>query len=164
MKRIFAVAVAALILVFSVVPAFAAKGNPSPTKPKEYNVVIHNQNGGTATYTTEVDEDGKHVTIVAHPKNGYEFTGWKINGKYVLELGDLTDEEITILLGSDVEIYPQYRKIGTSSTTSGSISINSDTTSPKTSDNSQLYFFIAFIVMFVAVMGALGIKLAKGKK
>ncbi|MBR2109555.1 MAG: hypothetical protein IJ932_06420 [Ruminococcus sp.] len=166
MKRFFALSVAVLILVFASVPAFAAKGdNPSPTKPTEYNVIIHNPNGGTATYTIEVDEDGQHATLVAHPKNGYEFVGWKINGKYTLESGSLTDEEITILLKSDVDVYPMYKKIGSSSVTSGSsISINSGTTSPKTSDNSAMYFVIIFIALFVVAAGAVGIKLAVSKK
>ncbi|MBQ7505583.1 MAG: hypothetical protein IJT79_09780 [Ruminococcus sp.] len=164
MKRIFALSVAVLILVFASVPAFAAKDNPSPTKPTDYNVIIHNPNGGTGTYTIEVDEDGQHATLVAHPKNGYEFVGWKINGKYVLESGSLTDEEITILLKSDVHAYPMFRKIGTSSVTSGSISINSGTTSPQTSDNSAMYFIIASIVLFVVAAGAVGIKVAVSKK
>lgn len=166
MKRIFALSVAVLILVFATVPAFAAgEKNPSPTKPSEYNVIIHNPNGGTATYTMEVDEDGQHATLVAHPKNGYEFIGWKINGKYVLLSGSLTDEQIEILLKSDVDVYPMFRKIGTSSVTSGSsISINSGTTSPKTSDNNTMYFIIAFGALFFVAAGAVGIKLALSKK
>ncbi|MBR1731044.1 MAG: hypothetical protein IJ725_01245 [Ruminococcus sp.] len=164
MKKVFALAVAALILMFAAVPAFAADKNPSPTKPTDYNVIIHNPNGGTATYTIEVDEDGQHATIVAHPKNGYEFIGWRIDGDYTLEDGTLTDEEITILLHSDVHVYPQFRKIGTSSTTSTSISIDSGTTSPQTSDNNAMYFIIGFGVLFVVLAGAVGIKLAVSKK
>lgn len=167
MKRVFAICFAVLIVVLAAVPAFAAKSdkNPSPTKPTEYNVVVHNNNGGTATYTTEVDEDGKHVTLVAHPKNGYKFKGWKINGKYILELGKLTDKEITILLQGDVEATPIYEKIGTSSTSSGSkVSINSGTTSPKTGDNSGLYFIIIFAAAFAVIAGAVGVKLAISKK
>ena len=164
MKKIFALAVAALILVFAAVPAFAADKNPSPTKSTDYNVIIHNPNGGTATYTIEVDEDGQHATLVAHPKNGYEFVGWRIEGDYTLEDGTLTDEEITVLLHSDIQVYPQYRKIGSSSVTSTSISVNSDTTSPQTSDNSAMYFIIAFCALFVVIAGAVGIKLAVSKK
>ena len=164
MKKIMAFAVAVFILVCASVPAFAAKDRPSPTKPDDYNVVIHNPNGGTATYTVEVDEDGQHVTLVAHPKNGYEFIGWKIDGKYKIISGDLTDAEIKILLGSDINAYPVYRKIGTGSTTSTSISINSSTVSPQTNDNNSVFFFVVFIILFAVVSGALGLKLALGKK
>lgn len=163
MKKVFAVTIAALILVLSAIPVFAA--NPSPTKPTDYNVIIHNPNGGTATYTIEVDEDGQHATLVAHPKNGYEFVGWRIEGDYVLVDGELTDEIITILMRSDINAYPIFRKIGTSSTTSGSISINSDTTSPKTGDSSSpVYFIFLFAGFFVVAAGAVGIKLVAGKK
>lgn len=161
MKRILALAVAALIIVFATVPAFAAV---SPTMPGDYNVVIHNPEGGTATYTIEVDEDGQHVTLVAHPKNGYEFVGWKINGKYILESGSLSDEEITILLKGDVDVYPMFKKIGSSEIATSKISINSSTTSPQTNDNNSLYFIIAFSALFVVAAGAVGIKLALSKK
>jgi len=163
MKKVFAVCVAMLIVVLAIVPAFAAADdNPSPTKPDEYNIVIHNSNGGTATYTTKTDKDGKHVTLVAHPKNGYKFTGWKIDGKYTLEVGELTDKEIQILLKSDVDAYPQFQKKG--STTSTSISIDSSQTSPKTNDSNPLFFIIAFGALFVVAAGAVGVKLAISKK
>ena len=166
MKRIFALSVAALILVFATIPAFAAKTkNPSPTKPTEYTVIIHNPNGGTGTYTIEVDEDGQHATLVAHPKNGYEFVGWKIKGKYTILSGSLSDAELTVLLGSDIEAYPMFKKIGSKSVTSGSaISINSSPTSPQTSDNTAMYFIIGFVALFVIAAGAVGIKLAISKK
>lgn len=171
MKKAFAVSVAILLVILAAVPVFAKTSkNPSPSKPKEYNVIVHNQNGGTGTYTAEVDEDGKHVTLVAHPKNGYKFKGWKINGKYVLEVGKLTDEEITILLNSDVEATPIFEKItsGSSSTTSttspgSTISINSSTTSPQTNDNA-LYFIIIIAAAFAVIAGAVGVKLAVSKK
>ena len=163
MKRISALIVAVLVLLFATIPAFAAD-NPSPTKPTDYNVVIHNPNGGTATYTVKVDEDGQHVILVAHPKNGYEFIGWKINGKYTIISGDLTDEEIEVLLGDDINARAVFRKIGTSSTTSTSISVNSSTVSPQTNDNNSVFFFIVFITLFAVISGFLGIKLAAGKK
>ena len=69
MKKLFAVLFAALVVVFSAVPALAAKkGNPSPTPSIEYNLIIHKTEGGTGTYTYDKDEDGKHCYIVAKPK------------------------------------------------------------------------------------------------
>ena len=86
MKKLFAVLFAALVVVFSAVPALAAKkGNPSPTPSIEYNLIIHKTEGGTGTYTYDKDEDGKHCYIVAKPKKGYRFVKWVIKGKYILE-------------------------------------------------------------------------------
>ena len=162
MKRFCALAVAALILVFTAIPAFAKS---SPTPSKEYNVYIHNTNGGTATYTSNMKDDDKYVTLYAHPKNNYEFVGWKLKGKYALIEGDSSsDEVIEILLKSDVHAYPYFKYTGTGSTTSTSISINSGTVSPQTSDNNAVYFIIVFAGLFVVIAGALGIKLAAGKK
>ncbi|MCR5653631.1 MAG: hypothetical protein K6F88_07495 [Ruminococcus sp.] len=163
MKRICALAAAVLILVFAAVPAFAADKNPSPTKPTVYHVVIHNPNGGTGTYTMEFDEDGQHATLVAHPKNGYDFVGWKIEGEYTLVSGKMTDKEIVILLRSDVDVYPMFKKSDAGS--SSHISRNSSTVSPKTSNNdNSAFFFIVFSVLFVIVAGALGFKIAAGRK
>ena len=167
MKRLFAVAVAVLILALGVIPAFAANNSerPSPTPSREYNVVVHNTNGGTATYTTTIDEDGKHVLIVAHPKNGYEFDHWVIDGKYIIEDGSLTDEELRLLLKGDIVVTPVFKKIGSSSTSSGSktsISSNPSPVSPQTGDNA-LFFAIAAFVILAAAFGAVGVKLAVSK-
>lgn len=168
MKKTLSVLVAVIILALSAMPVFAADDdNPSPTASKEYNVIIHKVNGGSGTYTIDKDEDGQHATITAHPKNGYEFVKWIVNkGKYELEDGDLTDEEFTILLKSDVELTPVFKKKGTSSTSSGStisVSQNQSPTSPKTGDNT-MYFVIALSTVAVLGIGALGVKLATGKK
>lgn len=167
MKKISAVAIALLILAFSVVPAFAAKKNdrPSPTPSKDYTVVVHNTNGGNATYTTTIDEDGKHVLIVAHPKNGYKFDHWVIDGKYVIEQGSLTDEELKLLLKGDVIATPVFKKIGSSSTSSGSktsISSNPSPISPQTGNNALFFAITAFAVLAAAFI-AVGVKLAVGK-
>ena len=106
MKRIFSVFVAVLLIALSAVPVFAA---PSPTKSVDYKVYIHNTKGGTGTYTTKKDSDGKHVTFKAHPKNGYEFVKWVIKGDYEIEDGDLTDDEFTLLVNSDIDAYPYYK-------------------------------------------------------
>ena len=167
MKRLFAVAFAVVILVLSVIPVFAAKeSNPSPSPSKEYTVIVHNTNGGSGTYTTTMDEDGKHVLLVAHPKNGYVFDHWVIDGKYVIDKGSLTDEEIRLLLKSDIVATPVFRKIGSSSTSSGSktsISSNPSPVSPQTGNNA-IFFAIAAFVALAAAFGAVGIKLAVNKK
>ncbi len=163
MKKTLSVLVAALILVFSAMPVFAA---PSPSASKEYNVRVHNPNGGSSTYTTKTDKDGEHVTLTAHPKNGYEFSKWIIKGKYVLEKGDLSDDVITILLKGDVNVYPVFKKIGSESTSTGSgtnISQNTSPTSPQTGDNT-IYFAVALLAVVVVAFGAVGVKIAVSKK
>lgn len=160
MKKTLSILVAVIVLALSVTPAFAA---PSPTASKEYNIIVHNNKGGSGTYTTKVDKDGKHATIVAHPKNGYEFVKWIIKGKYKIEKGDLNSKKLRLLLKSNVEATPVFKKIKTGSTTTGSpVSVNRSSTSPKTGDNT-MYFVIGISAAAVLVLSALGVKLAKSK-
>ncbi len=161
MKKALSIVIALIILAVSAMPVFAA---PSPTASKEYKVTVHKTNGGSGTYTTKINKDGKHATITAHPKNGYEFVKWKAKGKYDIEDGDLDDEKIRILLNSDVEFTPIFKKIGTKShTSSPSISRNTSPVSPKTGDNS-IFFLIGGIALIAAAFSAVGIKLAVSKK
>ncbi len=163
MKRIVSVLFAVLIFAFAAMPAMAAK-NPSPTASKEYNIVVHNTEGGTGTYTTKIDKDGKHATVKAKPKKGYEFVKWTSKGKYDIVDGDLTDDELTILLKSDVEFTPHFKKIGSKSE-SGSkpVKSNGSPVSPKTGDSSAFYLF-GFIGVLIAAFAAVGVKLAVSKK
>lgn len=163
MKKTLSLLVAALILVFSAMPVFAA---PSPSASKEYNVRVHNPNGGSSTYTTKTDKDGEHVTLTAHPKNGYKFYKWIIRGKYVIEKGSLKSDVLTLLLKSDIEVYPVFKKIGSKSTSTGSgtsISQNTSPTSPQTGDNT-IYFVSALLAVVAVAFGAVGVKLAVSKK
>ncbi len=165
MKRVLAVLVAVLICVFSAVPAFAAKkAKPSPTPSKEYNLIIHPTKGGTGTYTSKTDDDGKHCYIVAHPKKGYKFIKWVIKGKYDLEEGDLNSEKLTIVLRSDCEATPYFEKEGSKSSSSSTpASSNPSSESPKTGGN-ILFFIIALAAAFMLITAALGVKLARSKK
>lgn len=161
MKKAVSLLFALIILAFASVPAMAL---PSPTASKDYKVIIHNTDGGTGTYTKEVDEDGRHVTVVAHPKKGYEFVKWKIKGKYDLEDGDLTDEELTVLMNSDLEFTPIFKKVGSKSTESKTpVKSNGSPTSPKTGDTSVFFIFTG-IALLLAAMTAVTVKLAKDRK
>lgn len=161
MKRTLSILVAVLLVALSVMPAFAK--NPSPTASKEYKIVVHNNEGGSGTYTTKVDKDGKHATIVAHPKNGYRFVKWIINGKYEITKGDLNSKKLTILLKGNVEATPYFVKNGQKSAGSKSVIVNDSPTSPKTGDNSLVYIITLSSLALVAFI-ALGIKLAASKK
>ena len=165
MKKLFAVLFAALVVVFSAVPALAAKkGNPSPTPSIEYNLIIHKTEGGTGTYTYDKDEDGKHCYIVAKPKKGYRFVKWVIKGKYILEEGDLNSETLTILLRSDGDAWPYFEKEGEpTQPTTKPASSNPSPISPKTGSTVQ-YFLFALLAVIAVITGALGYKLARSKR
>lgn len=156
MKKISAVLLALMIVVFASLPAFAVV---SPTKSSgKYKVTMHNQNGGSGNYTEKVDKDGQHVTLTAHPKNGYKFTNWIIDGKYTIVKGSLTDDEITVLLGSDIDVYPQFEGEDAAVTPSQ----NTSSKSPQTGDSTPLT--ITIICLSVLALGAVGVKLAVSKK
>ncbi len=161
MKKTISVVVALVILALSAMPAFAL---PSPTASKEYNIIIHKTEGGSGTYTTKIDKDGKHAKIIAHPKNGYEFVKWIPKGKYEID-GKLTDKTLSILLKSDVEFTPVFKKKGTSSSSvSPSVSQNDSPVSPKTGDSNAMYFFFGTLAALAIALGFVGVKLAFMKK
>lgn len=164
MKKTLSVLVAVIIAALSAMPAFAVVSSPSPTASKEYSIVVHNNEGGSGSYTTKTDKDGKHATIVAHPKNGYEFVKWIINGKYEITEGDLNSKTLKLLLKGNVVATPVFRKIKTGSKTTGSpVVVNRSSTSPKTGDNT-VYFAIGLSAAALIIISALGVKLAKSKK
>lgn len=161
MKKTLSILVAFLIVTLSAMPVFAV---PSPTASKEYHIIVHNNEGGSGSYTTKVDKDGKHATIIAHPKNGYKFVKWIINGKYEIEKGDLNSKKLRLLLKGNVVATPVFKKISTGSKTTGShVVVNRSSTSPKTGDNT-IYFAVGISAAALIVISALGVKLAKSKK
>jgi hypothetical protein len=160
MKKTVSLLIAVIILALSSVPAMAAI---SPTASKEYKIVVHNNKGGTGTYTTKIDKDGKHATVTAHPKKGYEFVKWTSKGKYKLIKGSLNDKELKILLQGDVEFTPIFKKIGSKSATPQTpVKRNQSPVSPKTGDSSV--FFIFGGLLAAAMFTAVGIKLAVSVK
>lgn len=165
MKKIFSVLFVAIILAFSVMPAMAATKdkNPSPSATETYNVIVHNNKGGSGSYTTETSADGKHIILTAHNKDGYKFKYWIIDGKYVMIDGDLNSPVIELLLKSDIEATPYFEKIGGGSSSNISVSQNENPVSPQTGSESIFYIIGVFGVLAV-VVGALGIKLARNSK
>lgn len=158
MKKICAIVLAAVLMVFTVVPAFAAI---SPMPPVEYDVIIENTEGGKGSYTTEILEDKKHAILVAHPKDGYKFSHWVIEGDYTITDGSLTSDEITVLLNSDIVATPHFVADGKKPGTTPDQDHGS--TSPQTGDfipTLMIIFSSAFAVLFAGV----GVKLATSKK
>lgn len=72
-----------------------------------YNKIIHNTSSGTGTYTTR----GNIVILTAHPKSGYLFVRWILDGEYtILDDGALTSSKLTIAISSDIEATPYFQK------------------------------------------------------
>lgn len=168
MKKLISVAVVVLMLVCSVVPAFAAN-SPEVTTYK-YSVTIVDTTGGAGTfeYTTDVNEKGEQtIHLRPQPQEGYVFDHWVIDGAYVAE-GDLTDAELDLIISGDIKITPVYVKAGsqdsTDATAATSATISEDTskTSPQTGSNNVAPFVV--IILSLAACGAVATMLVKSKK
>lgn len=158
MKKICAIVLAVVLMVFTVVPAFASI---SPIPPVEYDVVIENTEGGKGSYTTELLEDKKHAILVAHPKDGYKFSHWVIEGDYTIIDGSLTSEQITVLLNSDIVATPHFVSDGKKPATVPDQDHGS--TSPQTGD--YVPTFIMFLAgAFALMLAGVSVKLATSKK
>ena len=120
MKKVLTIAVAVLLIAVSVMPAFAAGvDSPGATKANYVIHIIGDGEGGHVVneYKTDVDENGKQtVVITGIPDEGYEFTGWEIEGDYVPQ-GDMTDAELELIISGDIDVKPNFKKTSTDDTT-----------------------------------------------
>lgn len=155
MKKIFALLLAAMLMIFTVVPVFATDVI-SPSATDEYDIIINNTDGGSGSYTSEIIDGKKYVTLTADSKDGFTFTHWEIDGDYEIVKGSLEDEELVIILNSDCEATPHFEGESVQPTQ------NKGDVSPQTGDSSSVVFL--FVGLFVALVGAAGIKVAKSKK
>lgn len=146
-KRIIAVMIAVLLLMFSSVSAFAVI---SPSGDHRNKVTIVATQGGSGTYTLEfgVGEGPNGGTIVRlepKPNDGYTFSHWEIEGTYtILEDGTL----LVIEAFSDITAIPYFVKTGSSSGGSSNVPVDSNTsqTSPQTGDKTLLFFAGAIVL------------------
>lgn len=162
MKKIITIAVAVLMVVMSVMPAFAAISPQSTTK--RYEVIIIPSDFGDPEYefTTDIDTDGnQHVHIKPNPKPGYTFDHWEIDGEYV-PVGELTDEDLDLIISGDITVTPHYIKTDTSEPVTGTINVDNSGTSPQTGSNSALPYVIVFLSL--AACGAIVVKLVTSKE
>lgn len=151
-KKIAAVLVAMLIVMFSCVSAFAAI---SPSGKPSLNVTIIPTEGGTGSYeiTTEIEKGpngGTLVNFTPKPNPGYTFVNWEIKGEYDIVSGDLGSYKLTVEAYSDLVATPYYKTAG--GTTGGSVDANTSQTSPQTGDATNVMFAVAFVL--VAMAGA----------
>lgn len=157
----------AVILAFSVVPVFAAEGdNPSPSATIGFNVNISGNYNGSGSFVTEQQDDGTHVFLTAHNKEGYRFKYWVIDGEYVIVKGSLNSPELEILVKSDINAEPIYEKIGATvpgETTAPPVSQNTNPVSPETGADPTFMIFFGIGVLFVAIGGAVSYKVIRSK-
>jgi len=159
MKKFCAILMAVVLMIFTMIPAFAAI---SPQPGLEYDVIIENTEGGKGSYTSEILENKKYVTLIATSKDGYKFSHWIIDGKYVIIDGSLNDPEFNIQINSDIVAKPIFDKIGGGA---GDEDIDQDhsSTSPQTGDFSHYYIFLV-AGLLVAALAVSTVKLSTSEK
>lgn len=161
MKKISAMLVVVLMLMISMVPAFAVV-SPQATTYK-YDVILIPSDGGDGTYdfVTDIDENGnQHVDLEAKPKPGYEFDHWEIDGPYTPN-GEMTDPKLNITIRGDVTVVP-YFKDAKGQVETGTMNIDNSSKSPQTGAANDVLPY-AIIILSVAACGAAAIKLVKSK-
>lgn len=166
MKKIIAVMFAAIVMLFSVVPAFAAV-SPEPSTFK-YKVEIIPTEGGDGDYkfTTGIDEKGEqHVFIEPIPYDGYTFDHWEISGGPFRTDSKYTDANMNIIISGDIVCTPYYRKASNGGTTgpvaTATAKKDNSTTSPKTGASDVVPYVV--LVLSLAACSAAVVKLVKSK-
>lgn len=167
MKKTFAVMFAAVLMLLSALPVFAAE-SPQPSTYK-YNVVVIPTEGGDGSwkFTTDIDKDGRqHVFIEPIPYDGYTFDHWEIDGPYTTK-NKLTDANMDLVITGDIECTPYYRKSSQNGTTGpvATATFNKDTNgkSPKTGATPMDFLPYTIIVLSLAACGTAVFKLVKSK-
>ena len=85
---------------------------PANQEQSDYNVVILDADGGTASYTKRyVSLDCVEVTLTASPNSGKKFTRWTITGDYEVVSGNLDEEVLTIRVTSDISVTPTFNNL-----------------------------------------------------
>ncbi len=172
MKKVIAILAAVLLVSLSVMPAFAATVySPEPTRAN-YNVVVNVVDGGSGTYTIikVVDDNGDEtIQLSAITNDGYEFTGWTVEGDAT---GDLSDPNATFVVKGDVVFTPNFKSTGVQPTTGKVTPTNKPTPSrdvdkgdksPQTGSN-DAFAFVALSVVALALVSTAVVAKKTSKK
>ncbi len=162
MKKIMTALFVMLILMLSVVPAFAVD-SPQATSFK-YDVIVIPTEGGDGSYqfTTDIDENGnQHVVLTPIVKPGYEFDHWEIEGEYTTD-GKLTDSRLELTIHSDIKVTPYFRDAQSGTVATGTVAVDHSGTSPQTGDMSNVIPY-AIIILSIAACGVASLKLVKSR-
>ncbi len=166
MKKLFAIMIAVVMVVFAAVPAFAAEADvisPTATAPSlEYKVTVIPTGGGDGDYEFKsgIDENGQQwVEITPIPNPGYKFDHWDIEGPYTTD-DELTVANMRLIITGDIVVTPYFVKDGEVET--GTASPDKSPTSPQTGSKD----FMAYAVVFlsIAACGAAMVMFVKTSK
>ena len=161
MKKIVSLAVVALLMLVSMVPAFAAD---SPQATIVYKVVVVQTEGGTGSYefTTDIDENGvQGVALKAVAESGYTFTHWEIEGPYTTQ-GKLEDANLNVNITGDITATPYFVKDG-QETTGQQTTIKTDDSnkSPQTGSFNATPYVVVTLSLVAAVVAYKVVKTSK---
>lgn len=165
MKRMISVALA-LVMIFALAATVAAKDSPVGKDYYAIDVGYSPADGSLGTASGDksnvkidaVGEDGT-VKLTAVLKDGSEFLGWDISGKYEIVSGTLKDSVIVVKPLSDIKAVAKFSsEASPDSSSSKSGSGNDDKTSPKTAD--PLWIVLGLAVLALGA-GALAVKKIK---
>lgn len=154
MKKVFAIAVAVLLIAVSALPVFAESVTSPKATTADYIInVPEDVDGGKVVFDfkTDVDEDGNQVVVIRGiPEDDYDFAGWTIDGDYVPH-GSLTDSELELLISGDIKVVPSFVKKGETvpatqggSTPAGDKVVDDGSKSPKTGSSDSVAYFVLF--------------------
>ena len=146
MKRILSVILTALILtaVFAVCVTAADYKSPADRDYNIITIVVDGDKGGTVTADPVTVPKGETSKIIAKPDDGYEFSGWVIEGEYEIIEGDLNSPVIVIRPLTDVKVTAKF---------TGTAKRDTDTESPETGliDNTAFAgVAVALVISFSA--------------
>lgn len=180
MKKTFSIISVVLILLLSVVPAFAATDGTvrSPHGDDAFTVIIHPTQGGTGDwyYTTEPAADRSvGVHIYAIPNEGYTFDHWEVKGSYtanqsysylntakisvpVLAKTDANGNDdalgaLDLTISGDVEATPYFKKTGTDEVATGTPKADDSSKSPKTGTDTTMLYVVVGLTLLMAAAG-----------
>lgn len=151
MKKVFAILLAAMLVMSLSVTAFAVGASPEGVS---YHKIYIINGSGADTHTQKVSI-GEKVTLIADPKQG-DFDEWKIfkadgtpavEGKdYTIVSGSLTSSPLVIIPMTNLIITGNYNGVNTEFDIN-----NGEVTSPQTSDTAV---YVLCSVMVLALAGA----------
>ena len=109
MRKFFALLLAVLMLGALATVAFATDDNPSPTGGVEFEIEIDSNLPSYVADSVEVVKDGDTFTYTAKDIDGYNFSGFVIEGDYEIVYQD--GNTIVIRPKGDVKVHVEYDEV-----------------------------------------------------
>lgn len=103
---VYILAILAVAMVIIAGAVYLSQDKGSDDSPTQYSVTIAASNNGYVVGAGSFDE-GRYVTVVAHPDEGYKLTGWYLNGNYQSASGN----RLSFYLEKDVLVQGLFSSI-----------------------------------------------------